>query len=217
MKIPVKIPWIVQALFPRFTWRIPTHEKEVFLTFDDGPIEGMTEWILDELAKRRAKATFFVVGANARKNPHLIRRILDEGHGLGNHTFNHLNGFKTPIQEYVENIRLCEEELKKWIPEYYPRLFRPPYGRLRPQQASIIRQFGYQIVLWDVLSFDFDLSLSPKTCIDNVLNHTRTGSIIVMHDNLKAEPRVYGSLPRILDQLLEKGYQFRSLVSLAST
>lgn len=212
MPIPAKTQGWIQKSLPWFTWKRSSGHKTVYLTFDDGPIEGMTPWILDLLAEHKAKASFFVVGGNVVKNPALISRILDEGHTIGNHTFNHINGWKTPTKEYVDNIRRCAMALEKHLPPDYPRLFRPPYGKMTPFQVSEVRKAGYEIILWDILSKDYDSRISPERCRDLVIQYAEPGSIIVMHDNLKAEPNVYFALPQILNHFEKEGFAFLPLV-----
>jgi peptidoglycan/xylan/chitin deacetylase (PgdA/CDA1 family) len=178
-------------------------EKALYLTFDDGPIEHVTPWVLDTLKKFDVKATFFCVGDNVRKNRDIYSRILDEGHAVGNHTYNHVNGWKTDTHSYFENIGLCAQEVSS-------RLFRPPYGRLKRQQyESIVNH--YRIVMWDVLSGDFDAATSEEKCLQNVIRYSRNGSIIVFHDSVKAERNMKYALPRTIEYFLDKDYSFRKL------
>lgn len=211
MPIPAKTKAWIQKSLPWFTWKRSPDHKSLYLSFDDGPIERMTPWILDLLAEHKAKATFFVVGGNVVKNPALIRRILDEGHAIGNHTFNHVNGWKTSTKEYLENIQQCASALKPFLPANYPQLFRPPYGKMTPFQVSAVRKAGYEIVMWDILSKDYDASIPPELCRDLVIQYAEKGSIIVMHDNLKAEPNVYFALPQILHHFKNEGFTFLPL------
>jgi len=203
MFYPVKTPKLVSRLMPQYLWRINSPEPVVYLTFDDGPIPGLTPWVLDTLAQFEAKATFFCVGDNVRKHPDIYARLLAEGHRTGNHTFNHLNGLKTPAAQYIENVRTCAEYVDS-------SLFRPPYGRLRRGLRRALSA-DYQLVLWDVLSGDFDRALSPEKCLAGVLKHTEPGSIIVFHDSLKAEPNLRYTLPRALEAFRQKGWRFEAL------
>jgi peptidoglycan/xylan/chitin deacetylase (PgdA/CDA1 family) len=198
-----KTPLWVQKLFPRRLWRIPTTEKILYLTFDDGPIPVVTPWVLKTLADFGARATFFCVGDNVRKHPDIYRSLLAAGHAVGNHTQHHLNGWKTPTKTYLDNVAQCAEAVGS-------RLFRPPYGRLRPGQAAQLRR-DYEIVMWDVLSCDYDRSISGQECLDNILLNAAPGSIIVLHDSLKAEPNLRYALPRVLEFYGEKGYRFERL------
>ncbi|KXK40217.1 MAG: polysaccharide deacetylase family protein [Saprospiraceae bacterium] len=199
----VKTPPVIQSLFPDFIWKIDTHRKEVFLTFDDGPIPELTDWILDTLHSYDFKATFFCVGENVKKHPEIYQRILANGHAVGNHTYNHLKGWTTDTETYINNIKKCDE----WV---RTDLFRPPYGKLKPSQSSALKMTK-SIIMWDVLSGDFDLSITKEKCLSNVMNNYSAGSIIVFHDNIKAEEKLKFVLPRFLDHLAECGYRSESL------
>lgn len=184
-------------------WRIPVEEPVVYLTFDDGPVSGLTEWILDELEKYGARATFFCVGENVRANPELYAKILKAGHGVGNHTFSHLNSYRTGLSRYVKDIYKAAKVIDS-------RLFRPPYGRIRPLAARILLP-RFRIILWDVLSMDYDRELEPRMVMFNVVSKARPGSIIVFHDNLKARENLEYVLPRVLDHYSRAGYRFPAL------
>lgn len=200
---PFFLPW----LYPGLTWRMPSEEKALYLTFDDGPVHGPTEFVLDQLARVSAKATFFCIGDNVRKHPDVFDRILSEGHAVGNHTFHHLSGWKTPVEEYVANVRQCDEVLGTG--GMNPPLFRPPYGRITRRQVSRLRD--HRIIMWDVLTNDYAKALSPEACLRGSLAATRNGSIVVFHDSLKAEKNMTFVLPRYLDHFRSQGYSFRSL------
>ena len=199
---PVKVPKLVQQLYPHYIWRIPTTEKRLYLTFDDGPIPELTPWVLDTLKEYHAKATFFCVGENAARYPELVKRILDEGHALGNHTYNHLRGSNTPTLDYIANTLKCEPHLPT-------TLFRPPYGRIKREQAKALQARGYQIVMWDVLSGDFDRRISKEKCLENVLGNVGPGSVVVFHDSLKAEGVLRWVLGKVLNTL--DGWEFDAL------
>ncbi|MFN3874482.1 MAG: polysaccharide deacetylase family protein [Flavobacteriales bacterium] len=184
-------------------WRMPAHERSLYLTFDDGPVAETTPWVLDTLAAHGAKATFFVVGANAERHPALLRRIRDAGHAIGNHTFSHLNGWRTPLREYLADVARAQAITGT-------RLFRPPYGRMTWAQARALRA-SHSLVMWDVLSRDYDPATPPERCLGHVLRHARPGSIIVLHDSAKAEPRLRHALPRALETLGTHGYAFKPL------
>ena len=201
-------PTIVQKLFGLFTWRGHAPGKRVYLTFDDGPIPEVTPWVLDLLADYDARATFFCVGENVGRYPALFERLRAGGHAVGNHTHNHLSGWDTDVDAYLANVDACADLVES-------RLFRPPYGRLSPRKAYRLRE-DYRIVMWDVLSGDFDTTLTGRECAANVLDNVRPGSIIVFHDSLKAEPNLRYALPRVLDALSRQGYTFEALAQHAS-
>jgi peptidoglycan/xylan/chitin deacetylase (PgdA/CDA1 family) len=205
-------------MFPKRIWAFPFSEKQVYLTFDDGPIPEVTPWVLDILEKHQAKATFFCIGDNVRKHPELFRRIISEGHAVGNHTFHHINGWKTKPKDYLENTLKAEAEITNHIIPTHPKrsrrvvnhtlLFRPPYGRITSKQAKQLLKKGYHIVMWDVLSADFDRSISEEKCLQNVMKHVHPGSIIVFHDSLKAEKNLRYVLPKVLNIISEMNYDF---------
>ncbi|MBK7873012.1 MAG: polysaccharide deacetylase family protein [Saprospiraceae bacterium] len=199
----IKTPQVIQNLFPNFTWRIPSNEKVLYLTFDDGPIPEVTPWVLELLAEYNAKATFFCVGDNIRKHPEVFKQVKEAGHSVGNHTFNHLNGWNTENIPYFHNVRHCASLT-------HSALFRPPYGRLKPKQAQFLQRH-YRIVMWDVLSGDFDANISTEQCLDNVINNAKPGSIVVFHDSLKAVEKLQYVLPKVFDHFTQKGYIFEQL------
>lgn len=176
----------------------------MWLTFDDGPIPEVTPWVLEQLAAYNARATFFCIGDNVRKHPDILKMVLDANHTVGNHTFNHWNGWKTNSESYLENTRACDAALRKHIA--YKPVMRPPYGRISRKQASGIRQMGYKIIMWDVVSADFDQSIDGKTCLQNVIKNVEPGSIIVFHDSVKAFANLQYALPKTLEFLSENGY-----------
>ena len=198
--------WI-KKIFNNLVWEIPNSDKKIYLTFDDGPIPEVTEWVLDILKTEDIKATFFCIGDNIRKHPEVYKRILSEGHQTGNHTFNHLNGWKTETNHYIDNFKLCETEILKLNAEH-SFLFRPPYGKIKPSQSKAIRQLGYKIIMWDVLSYDFDATISVEKCLENVISNTEQGSIIVFHDSIKAEKNLKYALPKAIQILKDKGFVF---------
>ena len=199
-------PFWLKAFYSRYIWHIPTDDKKLFLTFDDGPIPEVTEFVLNTLKNFNAKATFFCIGDNVRKHPDIFQMLLDQGHSVGNHTFNHLKGWKTPDDVYLKNFNQCQELTGT-------SLFRPPYGRIRKSQVRDIRSAypDTNIIMWDVLSGDFDLQLRPEKCLKNVLKHTKNGSIVVFHDSLKAAERMQYALPRMLEHFSRLGYRFEPL------
>jgi peptidoglycan/xylan/chitin deacetylase (PgdA/CDA1 family) len=205
-RTPFFLPW----LYPSLVWRIPTEEKELFLTFDDGPVPGPTEFVLDELAKRNCQATFFCIGDNVRKHPQIFEKVVTEGHAVGNHTFHHLKGWNSDRKTYADNVKMCDEVFHQVLPASdRASLFRPPYGRITRAQIGDLN--AYKIIMWDVLTMDYRKSLSPENCLRESVRATRTGSIVVFHDSLKAERNMTYALPRYLDYFLEKGYSFKRL------
>ena len=205
MSFWVKTNYFIKKIFPNYIWDIPNHENKVFLTFDDGPIPEITEWTLEQLKKYDAKATFFCIGNNIEKYPEIFNNIITQGHALGNHTFNHLNGWKNSTEDYIENVKLCQSQISNPKSQIL-NLFRPPYGKIKPSQSRILRKLGYKIIMWDILSYDFDQTITPEKCLDNVLKNVVNGSIIVFHDNVKAEQNLKYALPKTLAFLKEKGF-----------
>ncbi len=199
-------PYWLQWLYPSLTWHKSRKEKSVYLTFDDGPIPVVTPFVLNTLKTFNAKATFFCIGDNADKFPGVYADILAGGHAVGNHTHNHLKGWNTSTPDYLSNIQKCSGLIQS-------NLFRPPYGRIKKSQISAIRSSfpETEIIMWDVLSGDFDTDLSHEKCTQNVLKYTRNGSIIVFHDSEKAFDRLRYTLPAVLETLAQKGFSFRTL------
>ncbi|WP_199121149.1 polysaccharide deacetylase family protein [Pedobacter sp. ASV28] len=202
----VRPPFFLKWYYPDLIWNKTTAEKTVYLTFDDGPIPNVTDFVLNTLKSFNAKATFFCIGENISKHPQVFDRLKSEGHTIGNHTYNHLKGWKTDDQHYIDNFLKCQDLTQT-------QLFRPPYGRIKKSQIAALKSknINLTIVMWDVLSGDFDLSLSPETCYQNVVKNVRNGSIIVFHDSLKAFDRLQYALPNALKYLTENGYQFGTL------
>jgi peptidoglycan/xylan/chitin deacetylase (PgdA/CDA1 family) len=205
----IKTSWIIKKIFPNYVWDLPNLENKVYLTFDDGPTPEITEWILQELQKHQAKATFFCIGKNIKKQPELFAKLIGEGHAIGNHTFNHLKGWNASTEKYLENTEWCNLEIQEFeIPKTKTKLFRPPYGKIKSSQSKKLRALGYKIIMWDVLSADFDQAISPEQCLKNVLEKVESGSIIVFHDSVKAFPNLEYTLPKALEFLEKKGFVF---------
>ncbi|MBE9599248.1 polysaccharide deacetylase family protein [Pedobacter sp. MC2016-24] len=202
----VKSPLLLKWYYPSLIWNKSRNEKVIYLTFDDGPIPDVTTFVLNTLKSFDAKATFFCIGDNIRKHPDIFEALKSAGHSIGNHTFNHLKGWKTADQIYVQNFLKCQELTGT-------NLFRPPYGRIKKSQISTIKALkpDVKMIMWDVLSGDFDLQLSPEKCFQNVINHTSNGSIIVFHDSLKAFERLAYALPKVLRHFHKLGYSFGTL------
>ncbi|MBC7864570.1 MAG: polysaccharide deacetylase family protein [Bacteroidia bacterium] len=193
-------PYFARLFYPEATWRKNTDIKKIYLTFDDGPIPEITEWVLHFLESENIKATFFCVGNNVELNPTIFQKVKDAGHKCCNHTFNHMSGWKTPNKEYFDNIEICDKY-------YSNKLFRPPHGRITLSQYSTLKK-KYEIVFWDVISFDFDANTTPEKCLQNVTEHTRNGSVIVFHDSIKAKKNMQYALPLAVKFLKEQGYEF---------
>lgn len=203
----------MQGLYRGVTWRRNTPHKVCFLTFDDGPIPEITPSVLDILAKYQVPATFFVVGDNVRKHPELLKRIFDEGHRVGNHTFHHIKGLATPNKAYLADVAACEQQILSSAPDtlHQPLLFRPPYGRIRHKQKRALLLQGYEIILWDVLTHDYNRHYTSAELVDLTLRYTRPGSIITFHDSLKAGDRMLHALPQVITMLQNQGYHFEKL------
>jgi peptidoglycan/xylan/chitin deacetylase (PgdA/CDA1 family) len=199
----VRSPWWLKKFYSNLIWNIPAKDRVLYLTFDDGPHPVVTPFVLDQLKEYGAAATFFCIGKNVQEYPQIYRRVLMEGHRVGNHTHNHLNGWATDDQKYLGNIRDAAHLIDS-------NLFRPPYGRIGKFQSSLLRHdpFNYKIIMWEVLSADFDRSLNGETCIRNVIRHARPGSIVVFHDSEKAWDRLRIALPKVLEHFSNNGYRF---------
>lgn len=203
----VKSPWLLKKFYSnQLLWNLSRKEKTIYLTFDDGPIPIVTPFVLETLKKFSAKATFFCIGDNIEKHPDIFLQIKAEGHAIGNHTFNHLKGWITKDEDYVSNVLKCQRLTQT-------NLFRPPYGRIKKSQIKSIKAHlpHLNIVMWDVLSGDFDLDLSPQKCLQNVIKYTGNGSIVVFHDSLKAQTRLEYTLPRALEHWTNQGFKFKTL------
>ena len=199
----------MRALYPNFTWRIPTQKKEIFLTFDDGPIPEVTEFVLEELEKYKAKATFFCIGSNIEKNPYIFQKIVTQQHTFGNHTFNHVRGWDVEDEYYLDNFIKCEEIITILNSQLTTK-FRPPFGRIKRSQAKEILK-THEIVMWDVLTGDYDQSISKERVLSKALQHTEKGSIVLFHDSIKASKNMMYALPRVLEHFSGRGYTFMSL------
>ena len=192
-------------------------EKKIYLTFDDGPVPEVTPWVLQLLKEENITATFFCVGENVARHPEIYRELLQQGHSAGNHTYNHLDGWSTGTENYIDNIKQCAQLV-------HTKLFRPPYGKIKKSQAKVIADNPQllnphspdtspqpPIIMWDVLSGDYDINTSPEQCLKNVITHVRNGSIILFHDSVKARERLEYALPRFIAHAKKEGYEFGSL------
>lgn len=207
-KFFLKIPWWIRKLYSSYHWKIPTKDKILYLTFDDGPHPTITPWVLAQLKNYGAKATFFCIGKNVLQCPTVFQQLLAEGHAIGNHTHSHCNGWRTPTASYLADVARASEVIDS-------SLFRPPYGRIRRSQAKGIafamQKKTVKIIMWDVLSADFDQTRSPEQCAATVLKHASAGSIIVFHDSEKAFENLKVALPLVLKKFAEKGFAFEGL------
>ncbi len=196
-------PALVKRIYSSLLWHIPVNEKKIFLTFDDGPVPEATPFVMDTLENYNAKATFFCIGNNVEKHPDIYAQIIKRGHATGNHTWSHVNGWKTKTQQYLEEVSLCAQKVNSV-------LFRPPYGKIsRPQIKALTPH--YQIIMWDVLSYDYDSEVSPEKCAANVLKNIRPGSVVVFHDSVKAFKNMSYALPLVLKELSLQGYSFDAI------
>lgn len=202
----VNTPWWLKLLYPTLTWDMPSTDKRIYLTFDDGPIPIVTPFVLNILKEYHAKATFFCIGNNIDKHPDIYNDVKSAGHAIGNHTYNHLRGWNTDDEIYIENYLKTDKLLGT-------PLFRPPYGRIKRSQIKQLKATrpDINIIMWSVLSGDFDMTLKPELCLKNVMKHTRPGSIVVFHDSKKAFNRLEYVLPRALGLWKAEGYTFETL------
>ncbi|TNJ44317.1 polysaccharide deacetylase family protein [Tamlana fucoidanivorans] len=211
---PVKTPVVAKKLFPNYVWDIATTNKVLYLTFDDGPTPKITNWVLETLHDYQAKATFFCIGNNIEKHPDIFQSVVKNGHSIGNHTKNHIKGWKTKTNPYINDTIAAEYIIKSQLKhsnKTYSNLFRPPYGQISPKQGKTLLEKGYNIIMWDVLSFDWNASIGPETCLNNVINKATSGSIIVFHDSVKASKNMQYALPKVLAHFTSRGYTFEAL------
>lgn len=207
--IPHRVPFFLPLLYPRLTWRMDPSEKSLYLTFDDGPVPGPTEFALNVLAGTSVKATFFCIGDNIRKHPEVFRAVTAGHHAVGNHTFHHVNGWKTSTEDYIRDVKAFETVAGEITNIPDARLFRPPYGRITRRQIRGLS--GYRIIMWDVLSQDYNHSITPERCLRQTLRACREGSVIVFHDSYKARRNMEYVLPRLIDHFAGRGFNFKTL------
>ena len=205
-----KTPKLFEYFYPEAIWHGDRSKKYIYLTFDDGPVPRVTEYILDLLSDLTVKASFFCVGENVKYHPKIFNRMIQDGHGIGNHTFNHLNGWITCEREYMENIQMCADILRQSGHQGNPLYFRPPYGRIRKNIIKKIKA-AYKIIMWDVLSYDFSSKVSPETCFQKSLRHTKNGSIIVFHDCIKTFEKIKFVISQYIMYLKDKNYEFHTI------
>lgn len=210
----VKTPKILKRLYANLIWDVDTTEKEIYLTFDDGPTPQITQWVLAELKKYNAIATFFCIGKNVAKNPEILTEIISQGHSIGNHTQNHLNCWKTTSKTYLKDVKQAQKIINHHTQQpttNNQQLLRPPYGKITSKTARKLLKKNYKIIMWDILSADFDQRISPEKCLNNVIKNTKNGSIIVFHDSIKAHKNLQYVLPKALEHFNAQGYTFKTL------
>lgn len=199
------VPSIIPKLFPWFVWHLDRKDRKIFLTFDDGPVPGITDFVLNELAKRDMKATFFMVGDNIKKHPELAKEVHSAGNGIGNHTMHHLNGFKTPLDQYLGDIHNCQSQIQQTL-SVSTVLFRPPYGRITKKQLHAIFP-DFKVIMWDVLTGDFDPNQSANECLNKAKKHSKNGSVVVFHDQQRTASIIRKVLPQYLDFIEDLGFK----------
>lgn len=204
MNLPARVPQWLKMLYPKRIWQMHVHEKTLFISFDDGPHEIITPQVLDILAKHRAKATFFCLGKNVLQHPSIFERIIAERHAVGNHSHHHLNGWKSTDEEYMEDVVAAS----RWIPS---NLFRPPYGRLKSSQARRLQAAGFKVVMWSVLSADYNKKISKEKCAVRVSKHIEPGAIVLFHDSEKAANNMLHALEMLLKNATEQGFRFEAM------
>jgi peptidoglycan/xylan/chitin deacetylase (PgdA/CDA1 family) len=204
MNFPARIPNWIKWFYPSFVWQMPADEKSLFLTFDDGPHPTITPQVLSMLSDYKAKATFFCIGDRVKRYPEIFQRILDEGHAIGNHTQHHIKGWETATADYVAEVN----EAEKYI---CSRLFRPPYGRIKRKQAKLLLNQGFEIIMWTVLSADYDQKLTKEASADRVLRNINNGNIYLFHDSERGEKRMLYALPKLLEAASALGFEFKKI------
>jgi peptidoglycan/xylan/chitin deacetylase (PgdA/CDA1 family) len=217
----VKTPSLISFLFRNQIWSFPSKNKDLYLTFDDGPTPEITDYVLDLLTQFNAKATFFCIGKNIENHPTIFNRIMEQGHAVGNHTYEHLKGWKTLDKKYLASISRTENiinKLKKTSPDYpinclNSKLFRPPYGKVKKSQIKSLVKSNYKLIMWTVLSADFDPAIDADQCFNNVVRNARNGSIIIFHDSIKSFKTLKHALPKVLKYYTERGYNFKIIDS----
>jgi len=220
--VPSKTPWLFKKLFPKYVWGFASTKKNnrvLYLTFDDGPIPEITPWTLKVLKQYNAKATFFCIGNNVEKYPTIFNTILEAGHSIGNHTNTHVEGWRTKTKDYIADFKKAQEiialQIEKSKIPYLEKinLFRPPFGQLKNSQGNALIKLGYKIIMWSVVTFDWEQYISPEKCLNNVIKNAISGNIIVFHDSLKAAKNMQFALPRVLEYYSKRGFRFEAITS----
>lgn len=196
----IQPPYLIKKVYPSLIWRKNKTKKNIYLTFDDGPVSIITPWVLDVLKEEQVRATFFCVGKNVVLHPEIYTRILNENHRIGNHTYTHLNGWDSQTSNYIDDIKKCAIYVST-------NLFRPPYGRIKKSQINQLKS-NYSIIMWDVLTGDYDKKTTPEKCLYNATSKIRNGSIVVFHDSVKAKTNMQFALPRFIKYAKEQGFEF---------
>ncbi|WP_290700317.1 polysaccharide deacetylase family protein [Lacinutrix sp.] len=212
--IPIKTPSFIKRIFPNYVWDFSSKDKILYLTFDDGPTPEITHWTLNTLKKHNAKATFFCIGNNVAKHPDIFNAILNEGHSIGNHTQDHLKGWKNSTKKFLENVVKADAIINKELKTSSQKvsLFRPPFGQLKKSQGKAIIQLGYKIIMWSVVPFDWEQKISKEQCLKNVISKASIkNNIIVFHDSVKASRNMMYALPKVLEHFSKKGYAFEAI------
>jgi len=206
----VKTPSLVPILYQDQIWSFSSKHKNIYLTFDDGPTPQISDWVLDTLQQYNASATFFCIGKNIEAHPTIFKRIIDDGHAIGNHTYNHLNGWKTSKEDYFDSVLKTEKLIEKHQITNR-KLFRPPYGKIKKSQSKLLIKNKYAVVMWSILSADFDMNIDADKCLENVIKNVEKGSVIVFHDSVKAFEKLQIVLPKVLRHFNKKGYTFNRI------
>jgi len=214
----VKTPSLVPVLYQHQIWSFSSKQKNIYLTFDDGPTPKITDWVLDTLQQYKASATFFCIGKNVETYPTIFKRIIEDGHAIGNHTYDHLNGWITSKEDYLNSVLKTEKIIQKFKlqtsnlkAQSSNILFRPPYGKIKKVQSKLLIDNDYTIIMWSVLSADFDKEIDENKCLNNVIENSNNGSIIVFHDSEKAFDKLQIVLPKVLEHFSKKGYTFKKI------
>jgi len=216
--IPVRTPFFIRRFYSNYTWKKPTNKKVIYLTFDDGPTPEITTWVLDQLKKHQAKATFFCIGSNIEKHPEIFKAIQLQGHVIANHTQNHIKGWQHSVETYLNDVELTQEHIKNFSinsienssEEKNKKLFRPPHGQIKKSQGKALIKNGYEIIMWSILTFDWDNNITKNSCLRNAFK-ANSGDIVVFHDSIKASKNMQYVLPIFLEYYKEKGFSFEVL------
>ena len=214
--VPAKIPQFIKRIFPNYVWDFSSNDKVLYLTFDDGPTPEITQWTLNTLKQYNAKATFFCIGNNVAKYPEIFHTVLNEGHSIGNHTQDHVKGWKTSTNNYLENVIKADTIINNELvnSKFKLRLFRPPFGQLKNSQGKEIQKLGYKVIMWSVIAFDWEQEIPEAQCLKNVISKaSNKNNIIVFHDSIKASKNLKYALPKVLEHFSKKGYIFKAITA----